>query len=112
VDADGVLVFDGDCVLCRGVASYAQRHTAGNVELLPGDPATLRRLGVSQADAARAVQWVGRSGERSSGAAAIADWLAVSPARRWRLAGRVLRSRFVPAEAVYRFVARNRRLLL
>jgi len=107
----GALVFDGECALCRSLASRAQRRTAVNVELLPGDPATLLRFGVSEADAARAVQWVGRDGRRSAGAAAIADWLAASPTRRWRFAGRVLKSRLIlgPAELVYRLVARNRR---
>lgn len=107
-----VLVFDGACGFCSAAARWARRRLPQRVHVEPWQTLDLAALGLSEEDAAGAVQWVDESGGSSAGAPAVAEAL-----RRmgggYRALGSLLRAPFLSEVAawVYAVVARNRHRL-
>ena len=103
-----VLVFDGDCGFCTTCARFLER-IGPEAEIVAWQLTDLDALGVSEEQAADAVQWVGTAGDVSSGHEAIAAVLA-SAGGIWRLAGRTLLLPGISwiAARAYRLVADNR----
>ena len=103
-----VLVFDGDCGFCTTCAGLLER-IGPEAEIVAWQLTDLDQLGVSEEQAAAAVQWVGADGAVSSGHEAIAAVLG-SAGGIWRLAGRTLLLPGISwiAAGAYRLVADNR----
>ena len=103
-----VFLYDGDCAFCTTCARFVERRIPTAAEVTPWQFADLDALGVTQAEAERAVVWVA-PGANAAGPDAIARLL-VDAGSFWRLLGRVLGLRPVGwvAWPVYRWVARNR----
>jgi predicted DCC family thiol-disulfide oxidoreductase YuxK len=106
-----MLLYDGDCAFCASCARALQR-LAPEAEIVPWQHTDLTGLGVTEEQAATAVQWVGADGAVRSGHEAIAATLS-SAGPIWRLVGRLLLlpgSSWMAAKA-YRLVADNRHRL-
>lgn len=104
-----VLVFDGDCSFCTSCARFLERRLEPGATVLAWQHADLDSLGVSEARAREAVQWVEADGAVRSGHEAIAAALrACGPI--WRLAGRlIVLPPISPLSArAYELVAANR----
>jgi predicted DCC family thiol-disulfide oxidoreductase YuxK len=103
-----VLLYDGDCSFCRRSVRRLER-IGPDAELVAWQSADLTALGVTEAQAADAVQWVAIDGTVRSGHAAIAAALRTAGPL-WRLAGRLLVAPGISwiAAKVYRLVADNR----
>jgi predicted DCC family thiol-disulfide oxidoreductase YuxK len=107
-----VLIFDGDCAFCTSCVRLMERWIRPRAEAVPWQFADLAELGVSEAQASDAVQWVGVDGAVRSGHEAIAAMLRASgPA--WRPLGRFLLLPGISALAakLYELVAANRHRL-
>lgn len=107
-----VLLFDGDCAFCTSCVGFVERRIRPNAEIVAWQFADLAALGVSEAQAADALQWVEPDGTVLSGHRAVAAMLgAAGPF--WRVAGRALLLPGISAAAAhgYRLVADNRRRL-
>jgi predicted DCC family thiol-disulfide oxidoreductase YuxK len=107
-----VLLYDGECALCRRSIRWLQKHLPVQPDLQPWQGADLAALGVAEAEASHSVQWVEPSGRVSGGATAVARLL-VSNGGRWAVLGRLM---LVPpaswvAAAIYWLVAKYRRHL-
>ncbi|HEX6236183.1 MAG TPA: DCC1-like thiol-disulfide oxidoreductase family protein [Acidimicrobiales bacterium] len=114
-----VFLYDGDCAFCTSCARFIERRIPTTATVVAWQHADLDELGVAQADAEAAVQWVpapgtggavpGPSGAVAEGPEAIARLL-VDAGGPWRPLGRALAWRPVLALAwpVYRWVSRNR----
>lgn len=105
----GLLVFDGACGFCTGVARWAERRLPPGARAVPWQRAPLDRLGLSQAEAARVVWWIDPDGTRRPGHLAVAEALRAIGGG-WGAVGSAIR---VPpirwlAAGVYRLVARFR----
>jgi predicted DCC family thiol-disulfide oxidoreductase YuxK len=103
------LVFDGDCAFCTRCVALVPKSARRTTTVVPYQRADLAPLGLTPAECAAAVQWVGSDGLRASGHAAIGRLLQQGGAL-WRLVGTLL---LVPpiswlAAVVYRLVAANR----
>ena len=107
----GTLVFDGDCTFCSSSARFLVRAAPSDAAVVAWQRTDLDGLGLTPEACGLAVQWVA-GGRRSTGAAAIADYLRTSRPW-WRLAGALLGSGagLRLASPVYRWVARNRHRL-
>lgn len=106
---DATLVYDGDCAFCTRCVGWMERWVPVALPVVPWQWADLTALGVTQAEAERAVQLVETGGRRTSGAAAIARLL-VHAGGAWAGLGVLLQ---VPpfrwlAAAAYRVIADNR----
>jgi predicted DCC family thiol-disulfide oxidoreductase YuxK len=106
-----VLVYDGDCAFCTRCARLAQR-IAPDVEIVPWQLTDLAELGITEEQAADAVQWIQVDGTVESGHEAIAAMLS-SGGWLWRIASRAMLLPGVSAMAAkaYRLVADNRHRL-
>jgi predicted DCC family thiol-disulfide oxidoreductase YuxK len=104
-----VLVYDGDCGFCTWSARFGARRLPASVVLVAFQDADLGALGVSLADAERAVQWVGDGGRPLTGHRAIAAWL-IASGLPWSVAGVALLMPPVSwiAAVAYRVIAANR----
>jgi len=113
-----VFLYDGDCAFCSASARVLMRllDRAGRPDrptVLPWQRVDLTALGVTAAECEQAVQWVADPGTPSrvvlAGPAAIGEVLRYGGPL-WRMAGWVLRRRWVTALAwpVYRAIARHR----
>jgi predicted DCC family thiol-disulfide oxidoreductase YuxK len=69
------VVYDGDCGFCTAFVRAAERRLHVPVKTVPWQGAPLEQLGVTQAGAERALQWVVQDGSRREGHLAIAAWL-------------------------------------
>lgn len=103
------LVFDGDCGFCTTSARWLERRLPHPPSVVAWQLVDLDRLGLSEQDCARAVQWVGTDGVRASGSRAIGRLL-VEQGPPWSWAGRLAE---VPptawvAAGIYSLIARNR----
>lgn len=107
-----VLVFDGDCAFCTSCVHLVERWIRPDAEIVAWQFADLAELGVSEAQAAAAVQWVQPDGAVRSGHEAIAAML-TSSGPIWRALGRILLLPGVSwmAARAYRLVAANRHRL-
>ncbi len=106
-----MLVFDGDCAFCSSCARLLER-IGPDAEIVAWQVTDLDELGITAAQAAEAVRWVGAEGTVRTGHEALAAALCTAgPA--WRIAGRaILLPGISPlAAASYRLVARNRHRL-
>ena len=106
-----VLVYDGDCAFCTRCALALQRIRPDG-EIAPWQSADLAELGLTEEQAAAAVQWVSPDGTIRSGHEAIAATLQ-SAGGIWNIVGRAI---LVPgvswlAARCYRLVAANRHRL-
>jgi predicted DCC family thiol-disulfide oxidoreductase YuxK len=102
------LVFDGDCAFCTSCAGLLER-IGPKAEIVAWQVADLGELGITAAQAAEAVRWVGAEGTVRTGHEALAAALGTAgPA--WRIAGKAILLPGVSplAAAGYRLVARNR----
>jgi predicted DCC family thiol-disulfide oxidoreductase YuxK len=70
-----VLLYDGDCAFCTSCAQLAGKRIKPNATIVAWQFAELADLGVSEAQATVAVQWVGADGAVRSGHEAIAAML-------------------------------------
>ena len=81
-----VLVYDGDCGFCTTCARFLER-IGPDAEIVAWQLTDLAELGVTEEQAADAVQWVAVDGTVRSGHEAIAAVLG-SAGRIWRIVGR------------------------
>jgi len=105
----GTLVFDGDCAFCTRSADVARRVLPADVQVVPWQFFDLAAAGLTAGRAQAEVLWIGRDGDVSGGAPAVAAALRAAGAP-WSALGVALALpplRWV-APAVYRLVAANR----
>lgn len=105
-----ILLYDGNCALCRRAVDWIRRTLPVQPDLQPFQDADLASLGVAEAEASHSIQWIEPSGRISAGHVAAARLL-IHNGGRWAVLGRVM---LVPpvsfvAAAVYRLVAWGRR---
>jgi predicted DCC family thiol-disulfide oxidoreductase YuxK len=107
-----VLVFDGDCAFCTTCVQLVERRIGPDAEIVAWQFADLAALGLSEEQAADAVQWVQVDGAVRSGPEAIAAMLS-SAGPIWRIAGRILLLPGISwmAAHAYRLIATNRHRL-
>jgi predicted DCC family thiol-disulfide oxidoreductase YuxK len=107
-----VFLYDGDCAFCTSCADFIERHIPTRARVVPWQFSDLDALGVPQADAEAAVQWVEGGRPAEAGPVAIARLL-TDAGGLWRPLGRVLDLAPVRAVAwpVYRWISRNRHRL-
>lgn len=114
VVATGVFLFDGDCAFCTSCVRFIERHIPTKARLVAWQFADLERLGVTQAAAEAAVQWITAGGARRvlAGPEAIAELLRDAGSL-WRPMGAMLGMRPVLwlAWPTYRWISRNRHRL-
>jgi predicted DCC family thiol-disulfide oxidoreductase YuxK len=105
------LVFDGDCAFCTSSVRVLER-TGPEAEIVAWQQTNLDALGLTEEEAAAAVQWVEIDGTIHSGHEAIAAALD-SAGGAWMLAGRTLLSPGISplAAGAYRLIATNRHRL-
>jgi predicted DCC family thiol-disulfide oxidoreductase YuxK len=110
-DTRPVLVFDGDCAFCTNCV-HALERIGPRARIVAWQLTDLPALGLTEEQAAAAVQWVAADGGTRSGHEAIAAAL-LSAGGIWRLAGRLLLAPGISwlAARVYRLVADNRHRL-
>ncbi len=103
-----VLVYDGDCAFCTRCA-HALERIGPEAEIVAWQLTDLAALGISEEQAADAVQWVQPDGTIRSGHEAIAAALN-SAGRPWRIAGHTILLPGISSIAAktYRLVANNR----
>lgn len=105
-----VLVYDGDCGFCRSCVERLRAVTGERVEYLASRDAAVRFPEITAEEFDEAVQFVGESGARGSGAEAVFRALATTTRTgRW-LQGLHSKIPFFArlSEGLYRLVARNR----
>ena len=109
-EVSAVLVYDGHCNFCRGQAARLQRFSGGRLRLESfHDPGVLARYpSLTRAACETAMQLVFPDGRIYSGAAAAAEALHLNPAFRWLRQIYYLPGVRPLADAVYRWVAKNR----
>jgi predicted DCC family thiol-disulfide oxidoreductase YuxK len=103
-----VLVFDGDCAFCTNCV-HALERIGPRARIVAWQLTDLPALGLTEQQAAAAVQWVGADGNVRSGHEAIAAAL-ISAGGIWGGLGRLLLApgaSWIAARA-YRLVAANR----
>jgi predicted DCC family thiol-disulfide oxidoreductase YuxK len=103
-----VLVYDGDCAFCTKCARVLER-IGPEAEIVPWQLTDLAELGITEEQAADAVQSAQSDGTVRSGHEAIAAALNTA-GRTWRAIGRMLLLPGISwiAARAYRLVARNR----
>ena len=103
-----MLLFDGDCGFCTTCAGLLER-IGPEAEVVAWQFADLGELGVTEAQAVDAVQWVDVDGTVRSGHEAIAAVLSTA-GRVWKIVGRLMLLPGISwvATRVYRLVADNR----
>jgi len=107
-----VLLYDGDCAFCSSCARLVESRIRPRATVVPFQLADLDELGVTEEQAAEALQWVGVDGTVRSGHEAVAAMLD-SAGRIWRALGRFLLLPGVAglAAAAYELIAANRHRL-
>jgi predicted DCC family thiol-disulfide oxidoreductase YuxK len=103
-----VLVYDGDCGFCTTCVRLLER-IGPDAEIVAWQLTDLAALGMTEEQAADAVQWVRIDGTVRSGHEAIAAVLSTA-GRFWRIVGRALLLPGISwiAARAYRLVADNR----
>jgi predicted DCC family thiol-disulfide oxidoreductase YuxK len=106
------LIFDGDCAFCTSCVGVVERRIRPDAEVTAWQFADLAALGISEARASDALQWVEPDGVVLSGHRAVAATL-LSAGPGWRLAGRALLLPGISwlAARAYRLIADNRHRL-
>ena len=105
------LVFDGDCAFCTS-SVRALKRIGPKAEIVAWQQTDLAALGLTEEEAAAAVQWVEIDGTIRSGHEAVAAALG-SAGGIWAPGGRVLLSPGISpiAAGAYRLIANNRHRL-
>lgn len=105
-------MYDGDCGFCTSCVRFIERHIRTGAAIVPWQFADLDALGVEEAAARDAVQWVATDGTVSGGHDAVAQLL-ISAGRWWRPLGRLILLPVIRTVAAvgYRLVADNRHRL-
>ena len=103
------LVFDGDCGFCTRCVALVPRRARRTTTVVPYQRADLSALGLTAAECAEAVQWVGDDGARARGHAAVGRLLQHAGGG-WQVLGTLLLTPPLSwvASFVYRVVAANR----
>lgn len=103
-----VLLYDGDCGFCTTCVRILER-TGPNAEVVAWQLTNLAELGVSERQAAEAVQWVQIDGTIRSGHEAIAAALSTAGGI-WKIIARAVLLPGISwmAAKLYRLVAANR----
>jgi predicted DCC family thiol-disulfide oxidoreductase YuxK len=103
-----LLVYDGDCAFCAKCVCVAER-IGPDAEIVPFQLTDLAELGLSEEEAATALQWVEVDGTVRSGHEAVAAMLSTAGPV-WKVLGRVLLLPGISwlAAKAYRLVAENR----
>ncbi|HEY6549645.1 MAG TPA: DUF393 domain-containing protein [Solirubrobacterales bacterium] len=106
-----VLLYDGDCAFCTTCA-HALERIGPDAEIVAWQLTELAELGITEEQAAAAVQWVQIDGTVRSGHEAIAATLNTA-GRAWKIVGRMVLLPGISSLAakVYRLVADNRHRL-
>jgi predicted DCC family thiol-disulfide oxidoreductase YuxK len=106
-----VLLYDGDCAFCTTCARVLER-IGPDAEIVAWQLTDLTELGMTEEQAAEAVQWVQVDGAVRSGHEAIAAVLQTAGGI-WRIVGRMFLLPGISwmAARVYRLVADNRQRL-
>jgi len=106
------LIFDGECGVCRRLASWAARRLPGTVRVIPSQAAAAHTYGLTPLETAASVYWVDSRNQRWSAEQAIARAL-VAMNQPWRAVGHAIALPGVSRVAAvgYRLVAANRRFL-
>ena len=107
-----MFLFDGDCAFCTTCAGFIERHVHTRAHVVAWQFADLDRLGVAQADAEAAVQWIDGEHPVAAGPVAISRLLRDGGGV-WRPLGYLLGLRPVlwVAWPAYRWISRNRHRL-
>jgi predicted DCC family thiol-disulfide oxidoreductase YuxK len=107
-----VLLYDGDCAFCTSCARLIEKRIRPDATVVPWQFADLAELGVTEAQASDAVQWVGVDGAVRSGHEAIAAMLGTAGPIS-RLIGRFLLLPGISwlAARAYTLIAANRHRL-
>jgi predicted DCC family thiol-disulfide oxidoreductase YuxK len=107
-----LLLYDGDCAFCTSCARLIEKRIRPDAAVVPWQFADLAELGVTEAQAKDAVQWVGSDSSVHSGHEAIAAMLS-SAGPISRSIGRFLLFPGVSrlAANVYTLIATNRHRL-
>jgi predicted DCC family thiol-disulfide oxidoreductase YuxK len=107
-----VFLFDGDCAFCSSCARFIERRIPTSAEVVAWQLTDLAALGVTQAEAESAVQWVDPDGTVAAGAAGVSRLLEDAGSL-WRPLGWIIGHRPGSwlAGPLYRLVARNRHRL-
>ena len=108
-----MFLYDGDCAFCTTCARFIERRIPTGARVTPWQFEDLDALGVTQAAAESAVQWIDADAEPGDPVAAGPDAIArllADAGSVWRPLGWVLARPPVrwAAWPVYRWVARNR----
>jgi predicted DCC family thiol-disulfide oxidoreductase YuxK len=103
-----VLLYDGDCAFCTSCARVLEKIGPG-AEIAAWQLTDLAALGITEEQAAAAVQWVEVDGTVRSGHEAIAATLNTA-GRIWKIVGRTMLLPGISSIAAkaYRLVADNR----
>ena len=103
-----VLVYDGDCGFCTTCARALERIEP-DAEIVAWQLTDLTELGITEEQAADAVQWVRSDGTVRSGHEAIAGVL-IAAGGIWKIVGRTVLLPGISwmAAKLYRLVANNR----
>lgn len=106
-----MLLFDGDCAFCTSSVRVLER-IGPDAELIAWQLADLPALGVTEAQAAAALQWVEVDGRVRAGHEAVAAALG-SAGRAWRIVDHALRLPGMSwlAAKLYGLIAVNRHRL-
>jgi predicted DCC family thiol-disulfide oxidoreductase YuxK len=109
--AHPVLVYDGDCGFCTKCVRVLER-IGPEGEIVAWQSTDLAKLGLTEEQAAAAVQWVSSDGTVRSGHEAIAAALRTAGGA-WQIVGRAILLPGISwlAARVYRLVADNRHRL-
>jgi predicted DCC family thiol-disulfide oxidoreductase YuxK len=104
-----VLVYDGDCAFCTTCAHVLEERIKPDVEIVAWQFVDLAELGITEEQAAEAVQLVEADGTVRSGHEAIAAALG-SAGQVWKLISRMVLLPGISwiAARIYRLVADNR----
>ncbi len=106
-------IYDSDCGICTAAVRWLSERADGSVRFVPSTPESLRRNGISEAQAQAAAILSTADGRRFDGSLAFGEVLRRSPKYDRNLLGRLLLeqpSRSV-AGWVYSWVAKNRHRL-
>ncbi len=105
----GILVVDGDCGFCIASVTWIKKNWVENLNFIEYQKADLPRLGLSEEDCRKEVQFV-HENRTFSGAAAYPKLLKLAPKRSVRFLGSFLGAPFIRifVRMAYKLIARNR----
>lgn len=107
-----LLLFDGDCAFCTSCVRFLEKRIHPDAEIVAWQLTDLTKLGVTEEQAADALQLIRPDGAISSGHRAVAAMLSTAGPI-WRAIGRILLLPGISwtAARAYRLVATSRHRL-